>query len=85
MTTPPLEDQSPENRVRFEMLDVQVQLLAEIANPRMKREDVALTYAFGLRQGSGVDWLTVNNAIIERWSMAALKWIKTYAWKAVRS
>jgi hypothetical protein len=70
--------------MRFEMVDVEGQLLSEIADPRMKREDVALTYAFGLRQPNEVDWPRVNNAIIDRWSMNALKWIKTYAWKRVR-
>ncbi len=67
--------------MRIEMVDVQGQLEREIADPQMKREDVALTYAFGLRQRDDVDWRKVNGLIIERWSLSALKWIKTYAWK----
>lgn len=70
--------------MHIEMVDVQGQLEREIADPRMKRADVALTYAFGLRQEGEVrevDWRKVNEAIIERWSMAGLKWIKTRAWK----
>jgi hypothetical protein len=70
--------------MRVEMVDVQGQLMAEIADPRMKRADVALTYAFGLRQHDDVDWPTVNRAIVERWSMAGLDWIKTRAWARVR-
>lgn len=65
--------------MRVEMIDVQGQLLAEIADRRMKRANVALTYAFGLRQG-GVDWPTVNRAIVERWSRSGLEWIKHRAW-----
>jgi hypothetical protein len=70
--------------VSIGLVDPQGQLLQEIADPRMKREDVALTYAFALRQG-GVDWPTVNKAIVARWSLSALKWIKTRAWKLVEA
>lgn len=69
--------------MRVEMVDVEGQLLREIADPEMKRADVALTYAFGLRQQDEVDWPKVNRAIIARWSMSALKWIKERAWKHV--
>lgn len=62
------------------MVDVEGQLLHEIADKRMKRKDVALTYAFGLRGTEVVDWPKVNRAIIERWSLSALKWIKEEAW-----
>lgn len=67
-------------QMRAEMVDVQGQLLAEIADESMKRKDVALTYAFGLRQHTEVDWVIVNEAIIERWSLSGLKWIKELAW-----
>jgi hypothetical protein len=64
-----------------EMVDPEGQALREIADPRMKRDDVALTYAFVIRQGCSGDRLAqVNRAIIERWSMAALKYIKERAW-----
>lgn len=67
--------------MRIEMVDVEGQLLREIADTRMKRADVALTYAFGLRQQDEVDWPKINRAIIERWSLSGLTWIKTEAWK----
>jgi hypothetical protein len=72
-----------EQSVSVAMVDVEGQLLAEIADPRMKRADVALTYAFAIRQGQqgeSIDYAKVNHAIIERWSMAGLRWIKTEAW-----
>lgn len=66
--------------IRTTMVDVEGQLFYEIADKRITRDDVALTYAFGIRQGDPIDWPKVNKAIIERWSMSALKYIKTEAW-----
>ncbi len=65
----------------IEMLDVERALLDEIADPRMKRDDVALAYAFGLRQHAEVDWRKVNEAIIDRWSPSGLEYVKGKAWK----
>jgi hypothetical protein len=68
--------------MRIELADPQGQLLEEIADPAMKRRDVALTYGLALRGDvDRVDWPKVNKAIIERWSVAALRWIKDFAWK----
>jgi hypothetical protein len=69
--------------IRVEMIDVQGQLEREIADQRLTREDVALTYAFAIRQWGPMDerYAVVNRAIMERWSLAGLKWIKTRAWK----
>lgn len=68
-----------------EMVGVEDTLLREIAEPAMKRKDIALTYAYGLRNefsGSEViDWKAVNGAILTRWSMAGLTYIKERAWK----
>ena len=63
------------------MVDVHDKLMDEIADRRMTRDDVAITYAFGLRQADEVDWTAVNYAIMERWSPSALTYIKTKAWK----
>lgn len=71
--------------VGFGLLDPEAVLLREIADPKMHREDVALSYALALSTPDQVDWPKVNHATIDRWSMSALKWIKTFAWKAVRS
>lgn len=68
--------------VRFELAACETMLLEEIANPVMKRRDVAKTYALALRSSerATVDWAKVNRAIIERWSTSALLWIKNQAW-----
>jgi hypothetical protein len=70
---------------RIELADPEAQLLAEIADKTMKRADVAMTYRLAIRasrgpDGATVNWRTANEAIIERWSMAALSWIKRAAW-----
>lgn len=71
--------------IRVGLVDVQGQLEREIADKRMTRDDVALTYAFGLRdEPDDVDWRKVNHLIIERWSIAALRYIKESAWRKVR-
>lgn len=74
--------------MRIEMVDVEGQLLREIADTRMKRDDVAVTYAFAIRQaqqtGESIDYAKVNHAILDRWSMAALRHIKEQAWRLQR-
>lgn len=75
--------------VRIEMVDPQGVILREIADRRLTRDDVAMTYAFCLRQsgpgwGDGsIDYATINKAIMERWSIAALRYIKEKAWRLV--
>jgi hypothetical protein len=59
-------------------------ILAEIADPRMKRNDVAATYAFLVGEPiDPEDIKRVNHAIVDRWSLAALKYVKERAWKLV--
>lgn len=55
-------------------------LLAEIASTKFTRRQIAATYALAMRDPSNVDWPTVNEAIINRWSRSALVHIKTIAW-----
>lgn len=57
-------------------------LLREIADPDIKRIDVAKTYALTLKSSEcgKVDWPKVNGAIMSRWSRSGLEWIKTQAW-----
>ena len=77
-----LELGDPAMRTRIELADPQGYLLGEIANPAMKRLDVAKTYRLVLHSQSRdrVNWRTVNTAVIERWSVSALEWIKKFAW-----
>ncbi len=60
-------------------------LLLVIANPENKRAEVAAHYGVALREGESVEWRFVNEAILERWSMAGLRWIKERAWKEARA
>jgi len=65
----------------FELVDCEGTLLREIADPVFKRADVAQTYGLALVSGERdrVDWAKVNRAIVARWSVYALNWIKTRA------
>jgi hypothetical protein len=66
----------------FELADCEAHLLREIADPAMKRKDVAQSYALAMKSSErdSVDWGKVNRAIIARWSQSALNWIKEQAW-----
>lgn len=72
------------NGTRIVFADPEGYLLEEIADPAMRRIDVAKTYRLILASGEQdrVNWRTVNTAIIDRWSVSALDWIKQFAWKA---
>jgi predicted GIY-YIG superfamily endonuclease len=58
-------------------------LLREIAEPLTTRDSLALTYALAICSSEGVDWGEVNAAIIRRWSLSALEYIKRKAWKRI--
>lgn len=68
--------------MRIELADCENVLLNEIAMKEATRKDIAKTYALALRSSEAerIDWGKVNRAIIARWSMAALTWIKKQAW-----
>ncbi len=68
--------------LRMEMADCEATMLREIAEPSCKRKDVAKSYALTLRSSErpSVNWKKVNAAIIARWSLSALAWIKRQAW-----
>lgn len=55
-------------------------LMAEIADKRFKRINVARTYALAIRSTEKTDWAKVNAAIVKRWSRSGLEWIKKQAW-----
>ena len=64
----------------FELMCCQTVLLNEIADKRMKRKDVAKTYALAMLSSDTPNWSVVNQAIIERWSRSGLEYIKKIAW-----
>lgn len=60
-------------------------LLDEIGNEENTRDDVAISYAIAIRHRvlGETNWRQVNTAIVERWSLSALEYIKREAWKQV--
>jgi hypothetical protein len=71
--------------IRVTLVDPVGTILDEIKHQGLKRDDVAATYAFIIRDGgvSSEDLRRVHLAIIDRWSLSALKYIKERAWKLV--
>ena len=67
-------------QAKIELYDCTAVLLCEIRMKEIKQKDVACTYALALRSSEINDWKSVNQAIINRWSMAGLKRIKEMAW-----
>jgi hypothetical protein len=66
---------------RIELCNCEATLLREIACKEVTRRDVAQTYRLAMAQTSErVDWGKVNRAIVARWSLSALRWIKRKAW-----
>lgn len=69
--------------IRIELADCENTILSEIGNKAFKRRDIALTYSLALRSSErvAINFARINSAIIERWSVSGLNWIKTQAWK----
>ncbi len=66
------------------LADCERVLLEDIAQPKATRRIVARTYRMAMESwkdcGEKIDWGKVNRAIISRWSIATLIWIKNEAW-----
>lgn len=46
------------------------------------REDGAKLYAVLLSNyGTNADWRYINQAVIDRWSVSGLEWVKNRAWQ----
>ena len=69
----------------IELVDCERVLLDYIADKEFDRKAVALTYRLAIMSSERptINWEKVNKAIIERWSLSALKFIKNKAWKGV--
>ena len=65
----------------IQLCDCERIILQEIEDKRIYRNSISLTYAFALRADENIDWTKINQAILKRWSMAGLKYIKERAWK----
>jgi len=66
--------------MKIEMMDCENVLMQEIADPKCKRKTIARTYAFALKSSEDIDFKKVNMAIINRWSISGLEYIKSLAW-----
>lgn len=60
-------------------------LLLEAGTKGITRKSIAMTYRLAMEQekdpdGEKIDWEKVNRAIVERWSLSGLKFIKNLAW-----
>ena len=61
-------------------------LIAAAENKDYRRAQVAALYAVAIAYDSGhVEWPAANKAILERWSLAGLEWIKQRAWAGVKA
>ncbi len=60
-------------------------LLDAIGRKQLKRKDIAqrysIRYSIALKSNTEIDWPRINKAIIKRWSMSGLRYIKDMAWK----
>ena len=54
-------------------------ILREIAEPKLKRKDIAMTYRLIMDGGEEVNWGWINKAILGRWKLSGLIWIKKQA------
>lgn len=55
-------------------------LLNEISMKEIKRDSIALTYRMAMDSSEKIDWAKINKAIMNRWSLSGLKYIKNKAW-----
>lgn len=68
-------------RGTLQLLNAERHLLNDIADRHQTRDDVAITYAMALGSDEHIDWPKVNAAVVDRWSVSALEYIKGKAWK----
>lgn len=55
-------------------------LIADIRDRANTRDDIAVMYAEYLNRDHW-DWSVINGAIVERWSMSGLRYVKDKAWR----
>lgn len=72
------------DQINISLLCCEEQLLREISDKLFKRIEVAKTYALAIRSEENrldqINWAKVNRAIIDRWSLSGLRYIKHIAW-----
>ncbi len=68
---------------KAELVDCENVLLREIADTKTTRKSLALTYAMAICSRETPNFSNINRAIIDRWSVGGLNYIKTRAWKLI--
>lgn len=70
--------------MEMELMCCESTLLGEIPIKEIKRKHIAQTYRLALESSENkegrIDWVKVNKAIMDRWSLPGLKYIKNMAW-----
>ena len=69
--------------MKVELMFCEEIILQEIADKKFSRDNIAITYAFcrDAKKTQNVNFRTINEAIIKRWSLSALEYIKNEAAK----
>ena len=69
--------------MKVELMFCEETILQEIGTKEATRDDVALTYAFcrDAKESQNVNFRIINEAIVKRWSLSALEYIKNEAVK----
>lgn len=55
-------------------------LVTMIRDRENTRDDIAVAYRNALLTHPVIDWSEVNRAILERWSVSGLRYVKEKAW-----
>lgn len=74
---------APRLGLHVQLVDCTETLLSEIKLRESTRKDIAITYAMALLSDEQKKWSVINQAIIDRWSLSGLKFVKRHAWKLV--
>ena len=71
--------------MKIEMMFCEETILQEIADKNFTRDSIALTYAFcrDAKKTQNINFRTINEAIVKRWSLSALGYIKEKAAKLI--
>ena len=67
--------------MKVELMFCEETILQEIDDKNFTHDSVAITYAFCIDSTENPDFAKINKAIVKRWSLSALEYIKKEAWK----
>ena len=73
------------SEMRIRLCNCESTLLMEAGTKGITRKSIAMTYRLSMEQerdigGEKIDWEKVNSAIVDRWSLSGLVYIKKLAW-----